>query len=160
MVVPSRVSPSSDTPPTDTIVSMTTKTCSRCDATLDLKEFYKAKAWKDGFMSWCKRCHNNAVRLAYSSSKRKNFHLKYLYGITLEEYESKLKEQDNKCAICKSPEPGGKGNFYVDHNHTTKEVRALLCHWCNFMIGQSKESIEILQAGIEYLKKWGEPSQL
>ena len=80
--------------------------------------------------------------------------LKYNYGITIEDYDNKLKEQNNCCAICKSDKPGGNGDFYVDHNHTTNQVRGLLCQWCNFMIGQSKESPEILRSGIDYLQKW------
>ena len=80
--------------------------------------------------------------------------LKYNYGITIEDYDSKLKEQNNCCAICKSDKPGGNGDFYVDHNHTTNQVRGLLCQWCNFMIGQSRENSEILRSGIDYLQKW------
>jgi hypothetical protein len=136
---------------------MTTKTCSICDTDLDLKEFYKAKTWKDGFMSWCKGCHSKKVKANYNPLVRKSRKLKYNYGITLEEYNNKLKEQGDVCAICKSDTPGGNGDFYVDHNHTTGQVRGLLCHWCNFMIGQSKESPEILSAGIDYLKKWSSP---
>ena len=80
--------------------------------------------------------------------------LKYNYGITIEEYNNKLQDQNNLCAICKSDESGGSGDFYVDHNHTTNQVRGLLCQWCNFMIGQSKEDPEILRSGIDYLQKW------
>ena len=82
--------------------------------------------------------------------------LKHTYGITREEYDSKLHEQENGCAVCGTKVPGGKGSFYVDHNHTTGQVRGLLCHWCNFMIGQCKEDPEILRSGIDYLKKWSQ----
>jgi hypothetical protein len=108
-------------------------------------------------MNLCKFCHNEKVRGKYNPLARKKHKLKYNYGITLEEYNAKLEEQLGVCAICKGDKPGGNGDFYVDHNHTTGQVRGLLCHWCNFMIGQSKENPEILSAGIDYLKKWSSP---
>lgn len=109
----------------------------------------------------CKACHNLKTRKSYNPEKRKRYHLKYLYGITLEEYQDKLEKQGNGCAICGVKIPGGNGkHFYVDHNHTTGQVRDLLCHNCNFVIGYAKEDIDILQAVIRYLEIWGdEPSQ-
>ena len=138
--------------------SMTTwSNCKTCETKRPVEDFYKHSQSKDGRMATCKFCHNDKVKARYNPLVRKSRKLKYNYGITLEDYNNKLKEQDNVCAICKSDKPGGNGDFYVDHNHTTGQVRGLLCHWCNFMIGQSKESPEILSAGIDYLKKWSSP---
>ena len=134
---------------------MTTwKNCKTCETSRPVEDFYKDKAYKDGLMSWCKFCHSVKVKARYNPLLRKKRMLKYNYGITIEDYNSKLKEQNNCCAICKSDKPGGNGDFYVDHNHTTNQVRGLLCQWCNFMIGQSKEDPEILRSGIDYLQKW------
>jgi hypothetical protein len=80
-----------------------------------------------------------------------------LYGITLEEYHSKLEQQGDGCAICGIKIPGGNGkNFYVDHNHATGQVRDLLCHNCNFVIGYAKEDVDILKAVVQYLETWRE----
>jgi hypothetical protein len=134
---------------------MTTwRNCKTCETKRPLEDFYKDKGYKSGRMSWCKFCHSDKVKAKYNPLVRKARKLKYTYGITIEEFDSKLKDQGGCCAICKSDKPGGNGGFYVDHNHLTGQVRGLLCHWCNFMIGQSKEDIEILRAGIEYLEKW------
>ena len=133
------------------------KTCSKCHEHLELVQFYKSKRTKDGYLSWCRNCNNKYRKINYSFYKRRNEKLKANYGLGLEEFNQILLDQDNRCAICKSNTPGGKGTFNVDHNHTTGQVRGLLCHWCNFMIGQSRESIEILSAGIDYLKKWSSP---
>jgi hypothetical protein len=136
---------------------MTTwRNCKTCETKRPIEDFYKHSQYKDGRMSWCKFCHSDKVKAKYNPLVRKARKLKYNYGITLDEYNSKLKEQDNLCAICKSDKPGGNGDFYVDHNHATGQVRGLLCHWCNFMIGQCKEDPEILSAGIDYLKKWSQ----
>ena len=79
-------------------------------------------------------------------------------GITLEYYYSLIGQQNNLCAICNMSETrknirGEISRLCIDHNHSTGFVRALLCHGCNQTIGHAKESIEILQKAIEYLKK-------
>ena len=76
------------------------------------------------------------------------------YGIDEEEYNKILEKQVGLCAICGSDSPRRRGskNFAVDHNHTTMEVRGLLCHPCNVMIGLAKDNIEVLKKAIEYLK--------
>ena len=42
----------------------------------------------------------------------------------------------------------------VDHNHTTGQVRGLLCHSCNVALGAVKEQEDILMACISYLKSY------
>jgi hypothetical protein len=137
---------------------MTTwRLCKTCETKRPEEDFYKKRDKKDGLMSKCKFCHNDKVRSKYNPIKKKAQHLKYKYGITLEEYNSKLEEQDNECAICCTETPSGKGTyFYVDHNHTTKLVRGLLCHNCNFVIGYARENINILNRAVQYLETWRE----
>lgn len=61
-------------------------------------------------------------------------------------------EQDNRCAIC--------GDFFfqrktcLDHCHTTKRYRGLLCYNCNTGIGKLKENLMIIARAIEYISKW------
>lgn len=59
------------------------------------------------------------------------------YGLTVEKFESILRDQDGLCAMpdCRSPEPGGKGQWHVDHDHSTGRVRGILCHKCNITLG-------------------------
>lgn len=56
-------------------------------------------------------------------------------------------EQDGRCALC------GKKfiSLCVDHNHSTKIVRGLLCRPCNYVLALL-ESEEIMARVIEYLK--------
>lgn len=87
--------------------------------------------------------------------------LKNKYGITLEEYESILDDQNNVCAICREPEKAltkkkELKNLAVDHCHETGVNRGLLCTNCNMGIGQLRHSIELLEAGIAYLKEYEE----
>jgi hypothetical protein len=63
---------------------------------------------------------------------------------------TELEKQNNTCAIC------GNINTYksmnVDHNHTTGEIRGLLCHTCNKALGLFKEDLNILTSACNYLK--------
>lgn len=84
--------------------------------------------------------------------------LRKRYGITLDEYNTMLANQNGVCAICEQPEKrvdkrvNRVSYLAVDHCHETGKVRGLLCHTCNAMLGQSGDSIERLQQGIDYLK--------
>jgi translation initiation factor 2 beta subunit (eIF-2beta)/eIF-5 len=85
------------------------------------------------------------------------------FGMTRDEYNKKLQEQNGVCAICKQPETtftnktGEIKNLSVDHCHKTGKIRELLCFSCNSGIGKVKESIPLLEAMIEYLKKHSQP---
>jgi hypothetical protein len=84
--------------------------------------------------------------------------LRHRFGITIEEYETKWEEQNGVCAICGNPETelhqnGQVLRLAVDHNHTTKQNRDLLCRSCNLMIANAKESISTLSSAIKYLEK-------
>lgn len=64
-----------------------------------------------------------------------------------------LIEQDYRCAICKSHQDNFTNALSIDHNHTNGQVRGLLCVNCNNMLGDAKDNVERLQAGIDYLNK-------
>jgi len=83
----------------------------------------------------------------------RKFNLKKKYGITVEEFEQMLKNQDYKCDICKLPSDSFKEWLVVDHNHTTGKVRGLLCKSCNFGLGNFKDSTFNLQNALNYLLK-------
>lgn len=57
-------------------------------------------------------------------------HLRVRYGLTIEQYENLLAQQDGVCAICNAPPPKDR-RLHVDHDHVTGEVRGLLCLKCN-----------------------------
>jgi len=81
----------------------------------------------------------------------KNY-LRSKFGITLDQYESMVKEQKNLCLICNGIEKDKKKKrLTIDHCHSTNKVRGLLCSACHTLLGMAKDNIEILQAAIEYL---------
>lgn len=84
-------------------------------------------------------------------------HLKRKYGISIEDYNRMLREQNGICAICHQPERAGyRGkprSLAVDHCHKTGKVRGLLCMRCNRAIGLLS-SQEDLQRAVAYLAKF------
>ena len=76
--------------------------------------------------------------------------------MTLEDYDKLYEEQHGQCAICGTDTPGGPGErFKVDHNHSTGEVRGLLCNNCNRGLGYLKDSPTILSKALTYLSTNG-----
>lgn len=80
-------------------------------------------------------------------------HLMRKYKLPIERYNQMLVEQDNKCFICGYDFGQKQGDIYVDHCHTTKQVRGLLCQNCNTGLGSFKDNTDALQKAIEYLKR-------
>ena len=107
----------------------------------------KKKYQKKWFQKYKERSKPRRKLLEFKCRLKRNF------GISIEQYNDMLKNQDNKCAICLIDQKDYIRKFGVDHNHTTKKVRGLLCTQCNSILGYSRDSIETLQRAIEYLKR-------
>lgn len=84
-------------------------------------------------------------------AKAPGYNRRRLYGIDPEQYAALLAAQDHRCAICHTETPGGKGSWHVDHDHTTKAIRGLLCHACNIGLGNFDEDPARLLAAAAYL---------
>jgi hypothetical protein len=76
------------------------------------------------------------------------------YGITIQKYQQMLVEQKGCCAICGKHESSFKRRLHIDHDHTTGQVRALLCTRCNPGLGYFEDSVEKLEMAITYLNKF------
>ena len=75
------------------------------------------------------------------------------YGISTEDYEKMLKQQNYTCLICGGTKMNkSRKKLCVDHNHKTGVTRGLLCNGCNTIIGMTDEKIETLENCIAYLK--------
>ena len=104
----------------------------------------------------------------HASEKRRDKQRRYAilrkYGITIEELAVMLEKQHNRCAICtrhwtecKRANSRYDDTFlqylFIDHDHTTGIVRALLCNNCNSGIAHFLENEEWLRNAIAYLRK-------
>lgn len=133
------------------IYKLQSKKCSKCKLEKDVSFFHKDSKNRYGLTSQCKDCirkRTNAYNRANPEKKREQNYLTR-YGISLSDYENLYKKQNGKCAICKNKLEKG----VVDHNHTTGEVRGILCNSCNTAIGLAKENPEILSNMIEYIQR-------
>ena len=76
-----------------------------------------------------------------------------LYGLTVEQYDAMLMEQNYVCAICnKSEKSSTRGVLFIDHDHKTDKVRGLLCDSCNRGLGYFYDNTSFLRNAIKYLK--------
>jgi hypothetical protein len=71
--------------------------------------------------------------------------------IPVPDYVSMLEAQDHRCAICNTHDSELSKPLSLDHNHSTDEVRGLLCHHCNTGLGLFRDNPELLRAAIAYL---------
>lgn len=114
---------------------------------------------KYDFMTASGRRSYSKQRYASDPNYYRRLELKRKFGITLEEYQTLLEEQNGCCAICACPETTIRMNkvvaLSVDHNHRTGARRGLLCTACNIGIGSLAESKERMLRAIAYIEKWG-----
>lgn len=80
----------------------------------------------------------------------RNSYMKRRYGITVEDYDKMLAEQNGVCAICEKKD---KRRLAVDHCHKTGTVRGLLCSSCNISVGRFDDNPDTLKRAIEYLQR-------
>ena len=78
--------------------------------------------------------------------------IKRKFGITPETYYQLSESQNHLCAICKKTDSRG-AKLSVDHCHTSKKVRGLLCRHCNVALGYLNDDISLLESAIKYLEK-------
>lgn len=122
----------------------------------DNRKKYKAK-W---FQKNKQKIYNNYVKRLETDpkkikSQRFKYYIKSKFGITIDEYQRLLENQNGQCAICGYKEPQGAtrhDRLYVDHNHDSGAIRGLLCMHCNAGIGHFKENLTILKNAIQYLE--------
>ena len=140
---------------------MSQLSCNFCKEEKDKSLFPKANGKSRGYAWVCKQCKkeiriakHNSMTVDAVKAQNKNYWLKTSYGITLDEFNIKLRNQNHKCAICGCYETEAYSQkLFVDHCHATKKVRDLLCHSCNVAIGNFKDSTENLKKAIAYLEK-------
>lgn len=84
--------------------------------------------------------------------KRRDSHLKRTYGITLEDYTVLYKRQRGMCKVCRRSATSLGQTLSVDHDHSTGEIRGLLCTYCNrYVVGRHRDFV-LLASAAKYLK--------
>lgn len=139
------------------------KFCRKCKVEKELSEFRISK--KGYVSSYCTECHNLMGREWRKANPEKaktpkevalKHYLRKFYGLTVDQYEAKLKEQNGCCAVCKKHSSEFKRRLAVDHNHQTGQIRGLLCVNCNNGLGCLKEDVKIIKDMIVYIEAYRE----
>lgn len=119
--------------------------------------------WKSGVLALTARRVEIKKRKEYRLDNpekynriKRNQNLKR-YGLTFEDQEGMLREQNYKCAICGQEiflfGSSQKLIAHVDHDHKTGKVRGLLCKECNSGLGKFRDNPEYLLSALSYLNK-------
>jgi hypothetical protein len=132
-----------------------TKTCLKCGEEKPTDDFYL-------YRRSCKKCMR-AYQRDFAAARphyHRNRNLLSRYGISGDEYQTLLANQNFACPICEveiseTLEYKGKRSVVVDHNHDTGEVRGVLCSGCNLVLGHARENTTILYKAIVYLSERG-----
>ena len=144
------------------------KACRKCGTITPLEKLARGAKHTAGRRWLCKECVNASQRARYCPERNRKYKQKYdaqdplrkrrsvlktLYGLTLEDFDTLLQKQNNRCAICNTTTPGGRWQtFHIDHCHETKQIRGLLCTSCNNGLGRFKHDSALLQKAALYLK--------
>lgn len=116
------------------------KCCTKCKTFKPLSDFFISEGKP---RSRCKTC------FTIVSSRNARYRT---YNINEVIFNNMLDNQNHKCAICHIKFKSNRLT-HIDHNHTTGEVRGLLCPCCNHILGFSKDNAEILKSAIQYLNE-------
>ena len=126
-----------------------------------------SRIWKTNNLEKC-RLNNRKARKKYKQNNREKFNaynrdymqrnkekressrIQRTYGLSPDDFNKRLLDQDGVCAICQQ-ECTRFGRLSVDHDHKTGEVRGLLCNNCNKGLGIFKDEIKRFERAIKYL---------
>lgn len=104
--------------------------------------------------------NENKRKQVYDREKERGKHFKRLFGITVDEYDKRVLDQESKCGICKRVSTQKVHNrLAIDHDHNTGQIRALLCRSCNLLLGFIEKRPEFFTKAYDYLHKWAESGE-
>ena len=92
-------------------------------------------------------------RDAYGRTKesRKWEQIKRLYGVSKDDFNKMMEEQNNSCKLCSKPFISVT-QTHIDHCHETDRVRGILCMPCNVALGMLGDNEEGLTKALNYVK--------
>lgn len=100
-------------------------------------------------------CANSRYRVKTAMSTSRRIKRSEVKKITLQ----LLKQQNEKCVLCMQPIPPGMA--CLDHDHSTGEIRSVLCKNCNGMEGKifnranrAKRSMTVIEWTERLIKYW------
>ena len=126
--------------------------CSSCNTLKDTSCFTPAR--RTLLKSQCKDCAKKYIK--NNKARIQNNRLLKYYGITLDQYNDLLRQQDYKCAVCQKHYSEFKNMLCVDHAHHGPHqgaIRGLCCDSCNRFVVWKHTDGRVLRAAADYLDK-------
>ena len=107
-----------------------------------------------------RKIYNNIHRGRMGKAAGRKSKIMWNYGLTIEQIEQIEKDQNHCCKICGKHESlngkdkrGNRKKLSIDHDHTTGQIRGMLCTDCNTALGQFCDNIDVLQKAIVYIEE-------
>ena len=129
-----------------------TKSCTHCQQSKPLDEYYVRGSGEFGRRSVCKKCQYAKKQARIGKPPKKvalsgdekyvrmiDRSMKARYGVGIDWYNATLDAQGGGCAICGKPEQSHR-RHHIDHCHATGNVRGILCHKCNLDLAPLEDS--------------------
>jgi hypothetical protein len=132
----------------DLALSLGKKRCGKCTDEKSISEFHKDKYTRTGYASECKKCRVDYSKATSHIQKART--AKTRYNLSDEKYNTLMKISE--CEICGTDITKGFNNKHIDHCHSTKKVRGILCRNCNLGLGFFNDNSDYLLKAINYLK--------
>lgn len=141
------------------LVATGRKQCTMCGEVKSVDQFTQSSG---KIRSECKPCGAEAQRewrkrnpeymrdYMRLANQRRGYRRKSLYGMSPEDVEQMLADQDGSCAICFRPVSLDKVN--IDHCHASGKVRAILCRSCNLALGFMQDDPERIERAASYVR--------
>lgn len=122
---------------------------------LDRKTYKRQwyKEWRKKNPEKAKAIQKKHTSTALFKKKSYEYHLKRKFGLTIEQYDTLLLKQENRCAICDKHQLELGKRLDIDHDHISGKIRGLLCNACNQGIGLFGDSKELVTRALNYLKE-------
>lgn len=145
--------------------------CYKCQQHKWLYDFPNNKSKPEGKDYQCKECckkqskeyHKNNKEARKESGKEYRYknadvikirRKEKLYGISESEQEELITLCNNKCEICGiDAKFSTKQVLNIDHDHSTGDIRGMLCGKCNKGLGLLGDNLESLKKVVNYLER-------
>ena len=147
-------------------VNQESKRCTNCGEFHPVEFFNwenKSRGKRNNFCKNCTRKNSKKYRIVKGQkntrkkstgrpwSEKSNFEKRW--GITREEKERLIDLYSEGTRKCGNPACGSTENLVLDHDHTTNEIRGVLCPQCNSGVGFLNDTWESVQGIYEYMRK-------
>lgn len=131
--------------------------------TRDRSQYQKAnkEAYRKRGRKWYKKNRTAILarqKAAYKANPKaaRDKNLRVRHGVTLKQVNAMIAKQDGKCAnpSCRVPFGTGMTKPCLDHSHTTKGVRGVLCNRCNLALGFCQDDAARIRGLADYLESY------